>query len=295
MQAFDEQTLRKLEQLSLVAARVRVGLIKGDRRSRRRGSSVEFADYRDYVQGDDLRRLDWNVYARLEKPFIKLLEEEEDLAVHLLLDASASMNWPVPAEDNNKLVYGKRITGALGHIALSSGDQLTVSMLKGRHMVRWGPHRGHRNSMRLFQFLSHVTADATTDLNHTLRNYAIESRRPGLLLLVSDLFSPSGFEDGLRILQARGYEIGLLHVLCHDEVNPSPGGDVRLIDIETGAEAELTLDHSTVAHYTRRLQEWRDQIAAFCNRRDVHYIPITTDLAWDKLILQTLRTRGLVR
>src|SRR5512134_2945356 len=94
---FDEAALRKLEQLVLVAASVRVGLLKGERRSRKRGTSIEFADYRDYTRGDDLRRLDWNVYARLAKPFIKLLEEEEDLAVHVLLDSSGSMQWPPEA------------------------------------------------------------------------------------------------------------------------------------------------------------------------------------------------------
>ncbi|MCA9981224.1 MAG: DUF58 domain-containing protein, partial [Anaerolineales bacterium] len=131
MQLFDEKTLRQLEQLTLIADKVRAGVMKGDRRSNKRGSSIEFADYRNYVKGDDLRRLDWNVYARLEKPFIKLLEEEEDLAVHLLVDASESMNWPdTPQEaDLNKLNYALRLAGALGHIGLTAGDQVSIALL----------------------------------------------------------------------------------------------------------------------------------------------------------------------
>jgi uncharacterized protein (DUF58 family) len=139
---FDEAALRKLEQLSLVASRVRAGMMKGERRSTRRGTSIEFADYRNYSKGDDLRRLDWNVYARLERPFIKLLEEEEDLAVHLLLDASQSMAWPENSPEE-KLAYGVRLAGALGHIALTAGDLVTVSMIRSDGNQRWGPYRGH--------------------------------------------------------------------------------------------------------------------------------------------------------
>jgi len=131
MRLFDDTTLRTLERLSLWAESVRVGVMKGDRRSRRRGTSIEFADYRDYTQGDDLRRLDWNVLARLERPFIKLTEEEEDLAVHLLVDTSDSMNWPPGDADaaENKLLYALRLAGALGTIGLTSGDLVHVTLL----------------------------------------------------------------------------------------------------------------------------------------------------------------------
>ena len=114
---FDESTNRKLNQLTLVANKVRAGAIKGERRSSRRGSSVEFADYRNYIPGDDLRRLDWNIYARLEKPFIKLLEEEEDLAVHVLVDTSRSMGWG--EGEQNKHIYALRLAAALSAVRAS--------------------------------------------------------------------------------------------------------------------------------------------------------------------------------
>src|SRR3990172_7111180 len=128
MPLFDEKTLRKLARLALVASRVRAGQIKGERRSTKRGTSIEFADYRDYTRGDDLRRVDWNVYARLERPFIKLLEEEEDLAVHILVDASKSMEWG--EGEFNKLDYALILAAALGYITLAAGDRLTVSILR---------------------------------------------------------------------------------------------------------------------------------------------------------------------
>lgn len=296
MALFDEATLRKLEQLSLVAGRVRVGLMKGDRRSRKRGSSIEFADYRDYSKGDDLRRLDWNVFARLERPFIKLLEEEEDLAVHLLVDSSRSMNWPENGEDN-KLRYGLRLAGALGHIGLMAGDQVCVGLLTGRDsgLERWGPFRGSQNSMRLLQFLALGQAGGQTDLNVSLRNYALRGGRPGLLFLISDMFSPAGYKDGLNALQSRGFEVGLIHLLALDEMTPPLAGDLKLVDVETGGEAEITLDPTTLDLYQERLGEWLKELGDYCSGRDIHYIPVTTNLDWEKLVLQTLRSKGVVK
>src|SRR6266496_199837 len=161
---FNEYTLRKLNQLTLVAARVRAGAIKGERRSSRRGSSVEFADYRDYTPGDDLRRLDWNIYARLDRPFIKLLEEEEDLAVHILLDGSQSMNWGEGEE--NKFNYALKLAAGLGAVALASGDVLSIGLLqRGTVAAEYGPSRGQASFPRLFGFLEGLKADGETDLN----------------------------------------------------------------------------------------------------------------------------------
>ncbi len=303
MHLFDESTLRKLEQLTLVAERVRVGVMKGDRRSSKRGTSIEFADYRNYVKGDDLRRLDWNVYARLERPFIKLLEEEEDLAVHLLVDASASMNWPDDDQPTNaptnqpthKLAYALRLAGALGHIALTAGDLLTVTLLHSGGDLSWGPFRGQQNSLRLLHFLESGAAGGITDLNLSMRNYALRGRRPGLLFVLSDLLSPNGYQEGLNALQARGYEVGLIHLLSPDEMEPPLGGDLKLVDVETGADAEITLDPTTLALYRERLGGWLAEIGGYCAGRHVHYIPVTTDLPWEKLVMQTLRVKGVLK
>lgn len=295
MKLFNEATLRKLEQLTLVAGQVRVGMMKGDRRSQKRGTSIEFADYRNYVRGDDLRRLDWNVYARLERPFIKLLEEEEDLAVHILVDGSASMDWPDGESEEQKLRYALILAGALGHVALSSGDLTLVTLLRSEGNQRWGPYRGQQNSVRLLQFLEEGAAAGITDLNLSLQNYALRARRPGLLFVISDLLSPSGYQEGVAALQARGYEVGLIHLLSPDEVEPPLAGDVKLIDVETGLDAEITLDVSTQRQYLARLQEWRTEIEGFCRGRGAHYIPLTTDFPWEKLILQTLRVQGVVK
>ena len=298
----DETFLRKLEQLSLVARRVRVGQSVGERRSTKRGTSVEFADYRDYARGDDLRRVDWNIYARLERPFVKLFEEEEDLAVHILLDGSASMDW---GGESNKWVYARRLAAALGYIALVSGDRLTVANIQypipntqspiPNPQSQFGPVRGRGHTMRLFEWLGELEAEGTTDLNGSLRAYAVTGGRPGLVVLVSDLFSPSGYFEGLTALAARGHDVAVLHLLSPDEVEPPLGGDLRLLDVETGDPQEVTIDGGMRALYRRRLAAWREEIRATCRARDVHYVPVETDTPFDRVVLYDMRRGGVVR
>lgn len=292
---FDDTTLRKLEQLALVANRVRVGLMKGERRSRKRGSSIEFADYRDYSRGDDLRRLDWNVLARLERPFIKLLEEEEDLAVHILIDASASMDWPMGGGETCKFDYARRLAAALGYIALSSGDLLSATWLTDKGNKGWGPFRGRQNGLPLFRYLESGIPEGRTNLDVSLRDYAFRANRPGLVILISDLFSPEGYKNGTNALLGRGYEIVLLHLLSPDELTPDMRGDVRLVDKETGVGTELTLDITTIDLYQRRFQDWQSDIAKFATGHGAHYVFIDTNLPWDKFVLRILRSQGIIK
>jgi uncharacterized protein (DUF58 family) len=295
---FDEKTLRKLEQLSLIATQVRAGAIKGERRSTKRGTSIEFADYRDYTRGDDLRRVDWNIFARLERPFIKLLEEEEDLAVHVVLDSSASMDWPRDAEappDVHKFTYGRRLAAGLGYIGLTGGDRLTVVGIGGRGLQQWGPSRGRARTLDLLHHLEGFQAGGVTDLNEALRAYSLRGGRPGLCVVISDLYSPTGYQDGLSALQARGHEVTLIHILSPDEVNPPLAGDLRLVDVETDAGQDVTVDAAMRDLYQRRLIAWRDEIGAYCRGRGVHYVTVETALPWEEVILYQLRRLGVVR
>jgi len=291
---FDETTLRKLNQLALVASKVRAGVLKGERRSTKRGTSIEFADYRDYTPGDDLRRLDWNVYARLERPFIKLLEEEEDLAVHILVDASKSMDWGEDAL--HKFQYALKLAAALGSVALGAGDYLTVTLLHAAQApAQYGPARGQQHLMRLLAFLEPQTCDGTTDLNQMLRDYTLAARRPGLTFLISDLFSPAGFETGLNQLQSRGYELTLVHLLAPDELEPPLAGDLRLIDIETDFGQDVSLDAGLRELYRRRLQAWQNEIQLLCGKRGIRYLPVSTAYPWDELVLLDFRKAGIVK
>src|SRR5437588_7794563 len=209
-QLFDAEFMRKLERLSLISRKLKQGRLKRERRSPKRGQSVEFADYRTYAHGDDLRRVDWNAYARMERLFIKLYQEEEDLTVHILLDASKSMDWgdpdaitltaPVtpldteaqspspkqPTTDQNKLVYAKRTAAALGYIALSNLDRLTISAFSQSGLQRFSAVRGKGHAVSLLRFISGVRAEGGTDLDLMLRQYANQSKYAGLLFVLRD-------------------------------------------------------------------------------------------------------------
>jgi uncharacterized protein (DUF58 family) len=302
---FDERFLGRLDRLSLVVRKRRAGQFRGHRRSTRHGESVEFADYRDYARGDDLRRVDWNIYARLERPFVKLFEEEEDLSVHLLLDASRSMDWgPSPPKAADKWAFARRTAAALGYIALASGDRLAVALLRDTPGETigpiFGPTRGKGQALGLLRFLAVQSTNGTTDLNHQLLAYSTRSspgrgRRPGLAILISDLLSPGGYKEGLSALLAQGYEGLVIHTLAPAEVEPALDGAVNLVDVETGHEQAVTIDAAMRATYRRRIAAWQDEINRWCAQRQVAYAPAITDTPFEDLILHHLRQRGLVR
>jgi uncharacterized protein (DUF58 family) len=287
---FDETFLRQLERLMLLLkAPVRGGL-KGGRRSVKRGQSVEFADYRDYSLGDDLRQLDWNVLARLEKLFVKLYVEEEDVTITFLLDASASMAAGRPP----KLVFAKRAAAALGYIGLASEDRVVVTALVGRTARR---HLAMRGSGRVFRLLSELsaigTATGSTDLVSAARHAAAQLSGRGVVVLISDLLDPAA-DRVVRELASTGSEVIVLHVLSPDELDPALEGDLRLVDSETGGSVDVTVDLGMLDDYRRRLAAWQAELADTAAKRRVSYVPLASDVPIADLVFAELRRRRVV-
>ena len=225
------------------------GGLKGGRRSVKRGQSVEFADYRDYALGDDLRQLDWNVYARLEKLFVKLFIEEEDVTITFLLDASPSMAFGRP----EKLLFAKRAAAALGYIALAGEDRVVVTALTGRTARRQGGLRGSGRVFRLLANLSTIQpAAGATDLLASARHAAAMLPGRGVIVLISDLLDPAA-DRVIRELAATGSELIVLHVLSPEELDPPLEGDLRLVDSESGEGIDVTVDLATLDDYRARL------------------------------------------
>jgi uncharacterized protein (DUF58 family) len=287
---FDEAFLRQVERLLLVTRRPVRGGLKGVRRSTKRGISVEFADYRDYALGDDLRQLDWNIYARLERLFIKLFIEEEDVTVHLLLDASASMALGAP----NKLVFGKRAAAALAYVGLASYDRVSVAVLQGRAARRLPALRGKGRVFRLLADLSAArSAPGPTDLLAAARHYAAQIRARGPLILISDLLDPAA-EQAIAELAATRCELVVLHVLAPDEIDPPLAGELRLVDVETGAGVDITADLAALDAYARRLAEWRAALERATSRRRAAYVPVDSTLPLADLVFAELRRRRVL-
>lgn len=279
------ETVRKLQALNLNSRLRRPGQLRGDRRSTKRGTSVEFADYRTYAPGDDLRRVDWNLYARTDRLFLKIYEEEEDRAVHLLVDTSASMGFGDPA----KLETAQRLAAALGYVALHELDRLQVVEIRagGPHAHR--PLRGATTSAQMLRYLAGTHAGGRSTLNRALREYAGRSASAGLLILISDLLDPDGITGGLRALAGRGHEITVLHVLTDDELEPAFAGDLELVDSETGDRQGMTLDRAAVEAYDRRLQLWLNEIKAACTSVHASYNLVRTSQPVDEVLFGQLR------
>lgn len=286
---FDSTFLRKLDRLALLTRQIMAGDMQGERRSPRRGSSVEFADFRPYSVGDDIRQIDWNLYARMERFFLKLFVAEEELTIHLLIDSSASMDWGEP----NKFLYARRIAGAFGYIALSSLDRVSATAFADAS--RQLPSvRGKRGALPLFAFLQNLSAGKGGDLLATCRRYVQTNRSAGPLLFCSDLMDDN-WQEALRVLSSRQYEVTMLHILAPQEITPQLDGDFRLLDAEGGEAVEITADLEALQRYQQNLASWRAEIEQFCNSRGINYVQVNTATPVEEFVLSNLRQRGVLR
>ena len=290
MTTFEADFLQKLEYLALVARRVFRGRLKAERRSRTYGSSVEFADYRNYAAGDDYRYLDWNVYARMEELLIKLFEEEQDLHVYLLLDASQSMA-AAPA----KFQCALRVAASLAYIAMSNLDRVAIHPFADRPLPEFPMTRGKGKILTLLKYLERLAPVATdTDLEQCARVLLQQRPRRGLIIVVSDLFDPRGFERGLDVLRHHGDEVQVIHLTDRSEAAPALLGDLDLRDAETATTRTVTVTERHLRQYRRLFQAFLDGCERTCRRREVGYLHSTADVPFDELVLKVLRSGRVV-
>jgi uncharacterized protein (DUF58 family) len=295
------ELLRRLEQFQLLAARRAKSSAKGERRSRARGQSVEFADYRNYVHGDDFRYLDWNLYGRLERLFLKLYEEERELPVRIFLDASESMTFGEP----RKFDFARQVGAAIGYVALSGFDRVSVipfpdfagdantepavrvAELAARGALR--SIRGKRSAIQFFQNLSGLTAGGGANLNEALRRGALEARQAGVAVVLSDFLDPAGYESGLNALIGRGFQVDLVQILSPDELSPGTFGDLRLVDSESGATQEVTFGRFRLKAYRQTVQNFMQRLREFCQARGINFFTASSNTDLQELLLKQLR------
>jgi len=287
----DPLFLHKLEQLELVSKKIFVGRMKGERKSKRRGSSVEFADHRNYSVGDDLRHIDWNVYGRLDKLFLKLFLEEEDLHFYTMLDTSLSMDFGEPT----KLHYGKQVAAALAFIGLVNHDRVVLDTFGSNLDVGLSSVRGRSQMHRVVGYLDKLGASGASDLTAAVKSFAIKHAGKGVVVLISDFLDKRGYEPALRYLLARNMDIYVIHVLSQEEVEPELVGDLRLVDAEDDDEAEISVSAPLLARYKANLNAFVGGMKEWCTQRGITYIFTTNHNPFDKLVLNYLRERGLVR
>jgi uncharacterized protein (DUF58 family) len=290
---FEPAFVRALEGLALAGRRVPSGRSAGQWRSRTSGSSVEFSDYRTYAPGDEYRRIDWNAYARLERLFIRLYRAEEDLALSILVDASASMAWGRPT----KARLAAQLAGALAFIALQSGDRVDVATCRDTRVAqRLHALNGRAATWSAWRMLEALECEGATDLNSALTTYARQTRGAGLSIVISDLFSPAGYQQGIDALLGNRQDVLLVHVLTPDELQPPADlvGEWRLLDTEPGAPLDATITPGVLRAYRRLLQAFVEEAQEFCRRRAITYVQLRSDARVSDIVLRTFRALGLV-
>jgi uncharacterized protein (DUF58 family) len=282
--------LRQLEQFQLLAQRRAKSSARGERRSRARGQSVEFADYRTYVAGDDFRYLDWNLYGRLERLFVKLYEEERELPVRIFLDASESMTFGQP----RKFDFARQVAASVGYVALCGFDRVSVIPFPDRpeqSVVRGALRsvRGRKTALEFFRNITQLTAGDAANLNETLRRGALEARQAGVAVVLSDFLDPAGYEKGLEALVGRGFHVNVVQILSPEELNPSTYGDLKLIDAETGSIQEVTFGKYRLKSYQQTVQNFCQRLREYCQSRGIRFFMASSATPLEELLLKQLR------
>ncbi len=277
--------IRRLARLRVLARRRFAGAAGGTRRSTRRGSSAEFADHRPYYHGDDVRRIDWNAYARLEELVLRLYVAEEDLTVYLLVDASRSM----AVGDPPKLDVAKRIAAALGYVALTGSERVSVVPFGPSIMRPMPPVRGKRKVGALLRHLDALEADGETDLGRSVEQLLARRPRPGVVAVISDLLDPGGYQRPLDRLVSERFEPALFHVLDPEELDPTPGGDLVLVDAERETRVDVSLDARAIAAYRGRLKAFLEGAEGWAKKRGVSYARLSGETDFEDALLDYLR------
>ena len=295
---FDSAFLAKLEQLHLLARRMFRGDRRAERKSRQSGASLEFADYREYTPGDELRSIDWHAYGRLERLFVKLHEQEQDMPVTFLVDCSASMSW-LPGEKSDalsKFDHARRLCAALAYIALANMDRVNIHFFAENLIAELGVARGKSEFHSVLKFLeASPQPDGPTRLMHSVQRFTQRARRRGLVFLLSDFFDPCGYEEPLSLLLHSQFEIHAIQVLAPEELSPTAIGDLSLQEIEASATMDITANETLLRRYREEIAKYNETLESFCLRRGIAFALVSTATPFEDIVLRALRDGVMIR
>ena len=282
---FDDEFLKKLEYLNIISKRLFAGQLRAERRTRKRGTGLEFADYRAYVAGDDFRHLDWKAYLRLNRLILKLFEEEEDLPIYFFVDASQSMNYGTPT----KLDYARRVCAALCYIGLANLDRVNLISFADGVKNEMPPQRGKGRIFKIFRFLNDIVPGGETNARASFKTYCTETRRRGLAVVISDMFDGNGFESALDILRHFRHDVFVIQIASHEEIDPRLKGELQLVDAESNATREITITPSLLTAYRAEFEKFCAGIETYCGRYQLGYVRTATDFPFEELVLKVFR------
>lgn len=282
--------MRKLDHLELLTRRQFTGRLRGEQRSLKKGHSLEFADYRSYVQGDDIRFIDWKIFARLDRLFLKMFMEEEDLFVHVLLDASHSMGMGDPT----KLVYAKRLAAALAYVSLSATHRVSIFPFAETLRAPFPPIRGKGQVRKVLSFLDGVAPSGETRSLDGFRLFRQRILGAGFIFVISDLLDKSGIEEAVKLMLSGRFEVVVVHLLSPEEEELPWDGDWKFVDVEDGDAVSVSVGGTFKAQYAETVRKFRGEHKALCHKLGFQYLPVRTDFPLEVLLLHRLRERGVL-
>ncbi len=287
----DKNFFRKLDRLLISTRRLAKGRGGGMRRSSGRGSSIEFSDYKEYTVGDDFRYIDWNAYARFDRLFIKLFMEEQETMVTVFLDTSKSMDFGKP----NKSVLTRELAAVFSYIALSGLDRLTIATLKGGNIQKSSVFSGKQSFFKVYDYIESIEFGGETYITRAMKDAHFLGSKGGISIVISDLFSKDGYEDGIDYLLYRGQDVVLINVLSPEEMNPSLDGSIELIDSEDGSKLNIMANSSIIKNYKQNVENFLNTNREYCHSRGVHYIHLISDMDIERIVFDILMGQGILR
>ena len=287
----DSRFLARLDSLDILSRKILQGKLRGERRSKRRGQSVEFADHRPYVVGDDLRFVDWNIYGRLDQLFLKLFMEEQDLTVHILFDASASIAQGEPPKESAI----KKLAAALAYIGLVNNNRVTLSSFADGLVGQLSHMRGRNYLPQMAEFLLNGSVEGSSHFEEACHQLVGGRIGSGVMIVLSDFLFKEGFETGLRRLISKKYDLHVIQVLSPQEISPEFSGDLKLVDIEDADVAEVTISAALLKYYKRNMSAYCNELKEFCTQRDATYTLMNSSQSVETLVLNYLRRKGLLK
>jgi uncharacterized protein (DUF58 family) len=286
----EPEFMAKLDSLDVISRKILQGKLHGERRTKRRGQSVEFADHRPYVAGDDLRFVDWNIYGRLEQLFLKLFLEEQDITVHIVADMSSSMNFGEPS----KALFIKKLTAALGYVSLVNNNRVTISFFADGIEGQLANMRGRSYLHKMADYLLSAECDGLTQFEKSCRQLASGRFGSGITIVLSDFLFKDGYDTGLRRLIGQQYDLYVIQVLSAQELSPDVTGELKLIDIEDADIAEVTVSGALLKYYKKTLNAYCNELKEFCSRRGAAYVLANSSDSIESLVLKYLRRINLL-
>jgi uncharacterized protein (DUF58 family) len=292
----DPETVSRIGSIDLIARSLVEGFLVGLHRSPYHGFSVEFAEYRQYLPGESVQNIDWRVYGRTDRHYVKVFHEETNLHARMLLDISASMDATPEEGRISKLHYGKLLAAALSYLLLKQNDAVALATFDDRPRTIIPPRSSRKQLNHLLNVLHNAEGGARTDVGAVLDRIAEMTWRRGLIVIISDLIDdPDRVLTGLKHFRHRQHDVLVFHVLDPREIDLEFGSEARFVDPEDEVDPIRTQPWHVRESYRAGIEEWRERLARECGQHRIDYVPLDTGTPFDVALLAYLNKRARMR